>query len=356
MNSIPRAVLEQEKAANEALEQDSRALDNGLVKMDERTETAQMPDRQLDATAVPDSQQAGFRLGQEAQDARQQTQDTARVDGGQKPDGEKTQEELAAEIKLERERNASILGRINSIIKPLDEESKRLRKRVEELENELAARTRNDPPDVKKLRDALPRDMPVDDDELAMIAGVVRQTVREELKGQLPETAKSLRNEIEAGTRAQSMQRFIESMERAYPGLVELDSRNDPAWAAFLNTPVKGTGGRFTYGHAAQAAMNDMDVKGLSEIVDEFSRQTGIRFVSRKGGMDERLASQAKPRQSGAATRQERGKPWFKRSQIRQFDNDLRSGRIYDELDDKAIAELRRDIEDAEADGRVMDD
>lgn len=356
MSKIPTAVLKQEQAADEALERDAPNFDPDSVGVEDGAGTPVIAVRQ--EIPAPPFGQPGLRLGQEAQqppqDAQRQDGQDAQGDGGQKPEGQKSPEELAQEIKLERERNACVLGRINSVIKPLDEESKRLRKRVEELEKELSAKTQNDAPDVKKLRESIPHEIPVDDNELEMIARIVRQTVSEELKDKLPGATKSLRDEIEATSREHSMKAFVESVEQTYPGFVELDARNDKSWVAFLNTPVKGTGGRVTYGQSAEAAMNAMDIKGLSEIVDEFSRQSGIAFGSTKNGMDSRVSSQVRARQTGAVRQQNRGKPVFTQSQVARFTKDFASKAIYRELPPEAVDELRRDIEEAEEDGRVV--
>lgn len=363
---LPTKVLQEEAAAEAALTEDAKAnagtvsdaIDAGEEQIMVRGASPE-PEHRKPILATAD----GFRLGTPAPQAPVDARSTGSESGqnggseqshGEVSDADKTQEELAREIKLERERNASILGRINSVIKPLDEESKRLRKRVEELEQELASKRDAERPDVEKLRKSIPGEIPIDDNELEMIMRISKQAAREELMRSIPEATKSLKDEIGATERSNQMRRFIDQVEAKFPGFVKLDANNDKRWTAFLNTAIPGTGGRIKYASVAEDAVNAMDLKGLVEIVDEFCKQSGFAFGSRAD--DDRVSAQVRGRQSGAGRQTTvNEKPYFTRAQVERFTKDLNTKAIYEKLAPDAVEELRRDIEEAEEEGRVID-
>ena len=220
--------------------------------------------------------------------------------GGEKI--ELTQEELAQRIEAgKREIKGLYESRLAGMTQ-LSEENKNLRKRVEELETERAALTANARPDIGTLRKEYPEFAHYDDDELVQIVSAVRKTVASEISKALPAAAKNIRQEFAASGKATAMQSFIAQIEGKFPGFTKLDSENDPAWTAFLDTAIPGAGGRITYRQPATDAIGRVDAQGLSEIIEEFARQSGTVFGSKTAP---RVGSQIRPRQTGAGSRQQ---------------------------------------------------
>lgn len=357
---LPTKVLQEEAAAEAALTEDAKAnagtvsdaIDAGEEQIMVRGASPE-PEHRKPILATAD----GFRLGTPAPqapvDARSTGSESGQNGGSEQPHGEDG-EDIAAQLEKERQRNAALLGRVNSQLKPLGEENRNLRKRVEELEQELASKRDAERPDVEKLRKSIPGEIPIDDNELEMIMRISKQAAREELMRSIPEATKSLKDEIGATERSNQMRRFIDQVEAKFPGFVKLDANNDKRWTAFLNTAIPGTGGRIKYASVAEDAVNAMDLKGLVEIVDEFSKQSGFAFGSRAD--DDRVSAQVRGRQSGAGRQTTvNEKPYFTRAQVERFTKDLNTKAIYEKLAPDAVDELRRDIEEAEEEGRVID-
>jgi hypothetical protein len=348
MSRIPTAVLEAEEKADAAIEADASTFNASSLGAPSESEGITIHE---DAPFQPN---AGSRQPEQGQSAR--TDETQQTNQGGEQAGQKielTQEELAQRVAAgKREVQGLYESRLRNMTQVTDE-NKNLRKRVDELERELASKTANERPDVQKLREEYPEFATYDDDELITITSAMKRTVERQLSKVLPNATKNIREEIDAGNKAAAMQSFVATMENKYPGLGELDRTNDAAWLAFLDTAIPGTGGRIKYGNPAQDAMNSMDVKALSEIVEEFSKQSGFTFGSR--GVDPRVASQVRARQSNAGNaHQPQPKPYFTKTQVDRFYKDLNSGAIKRSLAPDAIEALRQDIESAEDEGRII--
>lgn len=348
MSRIPTAVLEAEESADAAIEADASTFNASSLGAPSESEGITIHE---DAPFQPN---AGSRQTEQGQVAR--TDEAQQANQGGEQAGQKfelTQEELAQRIAAgKREIQGLFESRLRNMTQ-VSEENKNLRKRVDELEKELAARTANEIPDVAKLREEYPEYAAYDDDELVSITTSIKRTVAREISKVLPGATKNLREEIDAGNKAASMQSFVSQMETKYPGFVKLDSENDPAWLAFLDTAIPGTGGRIKYGTPAKEALDGMDMQGLSEIVEEFAKQSGFTFGSR--GVDPRVASQVRARQSNAGNaHQPQPKPYFTKTQVDRFYKDLNSGAIKRSLAPDAIEALRQDIESAEDEGRII--
>jgi hypothetical protein len=355
MSGIPTAVLRAEAEADAAIEADASTFDASLLSEPSGSDGITIQDG-----GVPRQQPIdGYRRAEQGQGARADGEQTAHQDSSEaKADVQKiemTQEELAQRVAAgKREIQGLFESRLGNMTQ-ISEENKNLRKRVNDLEREIAAKTANERPDVHKLRDEHPEFAGYDDEELITITSAIRRTVAKELEKVIPGAARNIRSEIESGNKATAMRSFVSRMEAKYPGFVKLDSENDAAWLSFLDADVPGTGGRVKYGSPAKEALESMDERGLSEIVDEFSKQSGFTFGSR-GDVDPRVAAQVRPRQSNAGTaRQNQSKPVFTVSQVARFNREYNSGAIKRQLSPDAIEALRTDIESAEAEGRIID-
>lgn len=350
MNGIPRAVLEAEEKADAAIEADASSFDASMLGDSPESEGITVQSE----VSTP-IQTAGQRPTEQVQSAR--TEEASQTQQGSEQAGQKvelTQEELAQRVAAgKREIQGLFESRLRNMTQ-VSEENKNLRKRVDELEKELAERTANERPDVAKLREEYPEYAAYEDDELVNIVTSIKRTVAKEIGKVLPNATKGIREELDANNKATAMQSFVAQMERKYPGFVKLDSDNDPAWIAFLETAIPGTGGRIKYKAPAKEALDTMDETGLSEIVEEFVKQSGFTFGSR--GVDSRVASQVRPRQSSAGNAHQtiQPKPYFTKAQVATFYKDYNSGAIKRVLAADAIEALRQDIESAEDEGRVV--
>lgn len=352
MSTLPRAVLKADAEADEAIAQDSPNFDASRIGTEDDSGDIQIIDEPR--TVV---QQTVSRQGQAEQpsllpnnDARTANSDTARTEMS-------TDEKIAAltkDLEIEKHKFSSLLGRLESQQKPISEENRTLRKKVQELEQEIANLRTDDGTDVQNLRKKLPVDMPYDDNELKLIMTAARQVARDEIGSAMPKAQQALRDEITEGTRQSSMSRFVTELGAKYPGLLEMDAAKDPSWMAFLSTVVRGTGGRMTYGRAAQEAINEMDLAGMSDIVEEFKNQSGVTFGDKAS--DGKVSSQVRPRQTSASSQRSAqvNKPYFTVAQVKQFNKDMNSGAIHRTLNPEQIASLQQDIEDAEEEGRIL--
>ena len=312
-SKIPTAVLEAEERADAAIEADASTFNASSLGAPSDSEEIRIHED------TPFQPNAGYRQNEQVLSARtDETQNTNQGDGQTGQKIELSQEELAQRVAAgKREIQGLFESRLRNMTQ-VSEENKNLRKRVDELEKEIASRTANERPDVQKLREEYPEYAAYDDDELVSITTSIKRTVAREISKVLPGATKNLRDEINAGNKEAAMQSFVSQMETKYPGFVKLDSENDPAWLAFLDTAIPGTGGRIKYGTPAKEALDSMDTQGLSEIVDEFAKQSGFSFGSR--GVDPRVASQVRARQSNASNaHQPKPKPYFTKTQVDRF-------------------------------------
>ena len=267
-----------------------------------------------------------------------------------------TQEELAQKIDAGRK---DLKGLFESRLKNMSnfaEENKALRKRVQELEEEAASIKTHTPESADKLRQKYPELASFDDEDVANITTFVSKKTKEDLDKILPEAMNGLRREIESGSKESSMRSFISQMEEKYPGFVNLDKTNNPKWVAFLDSDIEGTGGQVKFQEPALKAFNSMNVSALSKILDEFSRQSGYQFGSRRGD-DSRVSAQARPRQSIAGKqRQATNKMFFRRSDVSRFNKDYDTRAIYGKMERKDVEQLKKDIEEAEDENRILED
>lgn len=348
---IPTAVLEAERLADEALEADAQVFSPEDVGSDQIMVVAGQEPEQPGLFGHPPVAQQQAQHQHEIQHDVSQTQETQETTA----DGEKielTQEQLQERINSGKN---EIRGLFESRLKglsQLSEENKNLRKRLSELEDELAASRFSQTPDVDKLREEYPEFADYGDDEVVAITNAIRRSVGRELKNAIPNAARSLREEFSAQSRETAMGGFVSQLNQKYPGIVELDSMNDPVWLEFLSKPVPGTGSRITYGVPAKDALDNMDFTAMSEIIDEFVRQTGHRFGSSQ--TDRNVRSQVRPKQSSVGGQKTQGKPYFTTTQVNKINKDIATGAIFHELSEEAVAKLLADLEEAEFDGRIV--
>lgn len=356
MNTLPRAVLKADAEADEAIAKDSPGFDASQIGTGDNSGDIQIIDEPRIMT-----QQSVSRQGQAEQPSLLPVNGARNEGSNDMARTEMTAEEkiaaLTKDLETEKHKFSSLLGRLETQQKPISEENRTLRRRVQELEQEIANLRVDDGTDVQNLRKKLPVDLPYDDNELKLIMTAARQVARDEIGSAMPKAQQAIRDEITEGTRQSSMTRFVNDLGAKYPGLSEMDAAKDPSWMAFLSTVVRGTGGRMTYGKAAQEAINDMDIAGMSEIVEEFKNQSGVTFGDAKP--DGKVSSQVRPRQTSASSQRSAqvNKPYFKESDIKQYEKDLNSGRLAIIVKDPdARLQLQQDIEDAVEEGRVIKD
>ena len=346
--ALPTAVQRADEQADAAIAADGPSFDAAMAGLEDGQGGILVHDETAPAPTPGQRQETSAGQGARTDEAQPGQQDNAA--GDQKI--EMTQAEFAQKIEAARREVKGLFETRLANLTQLTEENKNLRKRVTDLETEVASLTANARPDVAKLREEYPEFAHYDDDELASIVAAMQKTVAKALNKALPSAQQTIRQEIDAGNKAAAAQTFVAQIDKKYPGFIELDRTDNPAWVAFLDSAIPGTGGRIRYRHAATDAFNSADVQGLSEIIDEFARQSGAVFGSQP---DSRVVSQVRARQTGGRPAPKQSdKPVFTQAQVAKFRKDYNSGAIKRQLSPEAINALLTDIEEAEAEGRII--
>jgi|TARA_R100000482_G_scaffold118608_1_gene62779 small-conductance mechanosensitive channel len=175
-------------------------------------------------------------------------------------------EALQKDLELERQRSASMKGRIESQLKRSNEENKELKSQLEELQNQFSEiREANKVPGFKSnLTDEEIEE--VGEEVLELQDRVIKGTLKEELESgsikelvnKLVEQSINARKEQETKVK-EDRQWFWTSVEQQYPGAANINS-SDPNWFKFLNSFDQITGKRLRDVGSEAVQTGDVDV------------------------------------------------------------------------------------------------
>tara|TARA_Y100000004_G_scaffold153796_1_gene177711 strand:+ start:63 stop:1007 length:945 start_codon:yes stop_codon:yes gene_type:complete len=187
-------------------------------------------------------------------------------------------EALQKDLELERQRSASMKGRIESQLKRSNEENKELKNQLEELQNQFSEiREANKVPGFKSnLTDEEIEE--VGEEVLELQDRVIKGTLKEELEsGSIKELVNTLveqsinaRKEQETKVK-EDRQWFWTSVEQEYPGAAKINS-SDANWFKFLNSYDQITGKRLR--DVGSEAVQNGDVNVIVNLLKKYKPLT----------------------------------------------------------------------------------
>jgi len=272
------------------------------------------------------------------------------------PDADALQQQLA----LERQRNDSLQGRVESQLRPMNDIVRKLQGEIEDLKgkkDEEAPKVEV-PTDPFAGLDAGELEALGDEPHRRVLAKVVNSTAAAIAQQSAvavatkaaEKAAAKVRDELatrmapmEQRMEAQSVGVLWDKVDKLVPGAKQLNERADGAWVDFLEgqDPFSGRPRR----DLGTAAIEAGDVRRLADICREFTDQSG----SRKGKATARPKGISAQPEVGSA---DNGKSVVHGSDITEFYTRLNKG-FYDK-DPKKAEKIEALIESAVAEGRVQ--
>lgn len=339
---VPRAVLEQERKADEAIEK-AQAEANARAAAESNPPRKPQPDLSPEAKVTPPAQPDQ----QPAAAADAQPTDELAV--------------LRKEVDRERQLRKTLEGRLRSQLGPANEEIRRLREDLAEAqENIEKIRQQSQKPGAERY---------LSDEEREELGEVLDVNTRM-VKGLIEEAAESggvfgkkIDELVAKSDRAVEAQRtsgpsgdFWLLVDQYSPGSRKLNRDSDPRWLDFLDGFDRRSG-VLNYDLAKQAMAND-DPIALADLFDEFKRQYGIANApapevpagerSEQVVHPERVAAgdEKKPKEKPKAEK----RMWTKAA-IHAFYSDYGKGKFKGR--EKYAAEIEAEIEAAASEGRI---
>ena len=266
--------------------------------------------------------------------------------------GEEAVETLQRQLGREKQRNASLLGRLESQLRPMNEVVKQLKEQNALL---LQERERYPSPETVK-KPAAERFLTEEDmlkltpDQLDLQAKIARGMTASELertRGELQVQQRQLEDRIAALEQtavSRTTGAFWNAVERKVPGAKQANDEASPEWVAFLDEIDSDSGrSRRVLGEAAIVAG---DVRRVADLVREYYERQGVE-------VPERVVSQVRPeRAANPASRPATRKPSVRESEIKRFYDDVAKG-VYVGRDDER-KKLESVIDSALLEGRIL--
>jgi hypothetical protein len=257
---------------------------------------------------------------------------------------------LRQELDLERQRNRTLQGRIDSQLSKANSENKELKATVEAMEAKLEEMSKaNAVPGSRRL---LSEDEINDlgEDVLGMQERIIKGTLEEELEsGKIKEVVNNLieqsmkvqREQVsESGTSEVNERLFWQAVERYYPGAEKLNS-SDSGWFAFLDMHDPETG--LKNRELGNRAFATGDFIGLADLMKTYKPEGHVVSQPPK--------AQVKPERTGSQPIVTEAKKTWKHSEVQKFFEDVARKRFSGSREEAEAIE--RDIMEAAQEGRI---
>jgi hypothetical protein len=288
-------------------------------------------------------------LGQLIAEAKGEAEPSASAAAAVSPDVAALQKEL----EYERQRNASLQGRVDSQLRPLMQT-------VRELQQKAAAAPAAAPENAVTVQDLLAELTPeereaVGEKQLAILSRLVEkptQSMVDRVRSELQQSFEARIRGMEGQLQAKAGQDFWARVDAISAGVKELNDRDDPQWLAFLDGTDKVSGlPRRTIGNAA---VDIGDVGRVAGLHAEFLKSIGKPAGAGSATATDR-SFELRPEGSRAepAVRDATQKPTLRRGEVEQFYKDLGNGK-YDSKPE-VVEKMEALITAALQDGRVLD-
>jgi hypothetical protein len=248
---VPKQVLEQEAAADRAIEQAQQRKDN--------------PSQPQPVNLSPDTDK-GNPAPQEAPKADAPAAPAEHVDS------------LQAQLERERQLRKTLEGRLKSQLKPANEEIRRLREEMASLREQIEAKEAEG---EKKGIDAFLTDEEkaelgdgVIDLNSRMIKGILGEELGVKRIEEVVQRLMQKSNEAQVNTgRSGPSDDFWPLVDQYCPGAYQINADADPKWVSYLEEYNSQTGEK--HRDTAEQAMNDDDPIALADMFADFMRKNG---------------------------------------------------------------------------------
>jgi len=259
--SVPKNVLEQEQAAE-------RAIDEAQRRKDAARQDLSQPEQPLSPSVEgkPEAQVTEPIQPAPAADPIAPALPVAEVS-------------LQDQLLRERQLRKTLEGRLKSQLKPANEEIKRLKKSLEETQEVIKTmQTEGQKPGAERFLSDEERDDLGDvlDINTRMVRGILAESLGTD--GSVEDLVRAIVNESNAAQSAAEnegpAEDFWPIVDQLCPGSREINQSKDPRWLDFLEKYNPTTGARNR--DEAVAAIDSDDPPSLADIFADFMRQNGI--------------------------------------------------------------------------------
>jgi len=285
-------------------------------------------------------------------------EETAEVEAGtQSGQPEKPAEEapvsnelsdLQKQLELERQRNRSLQGRIDSQLAAANSENKELKSMIGELKAQMdELRKANAVPGYRRhITEEEAADL--GDDVLEVQERIIKGTLEEELEnGSVKEFIERLVKQsaeaqrVEPATNPVNLKLFWQAVERYYPNAETIDG-SDEGWFAFLDSydPKSGLKNR----QLGEQIINSGDVAGMVDLMSTYKAVGGHVGSERRPSV--------KPERTGSEPVVETVKSTWKREEVERFYHDV-AMKKFRGTKEQAIA-MEKEIMEAAQEGRII--
>ena len=344
--NIPAQVLRAAEEADKALEDDQRELAGDETTKSETADggTVKAPPVAAiwDSTVV---ERTGLAAGGTAPVAA---------------DASRRLEEVERDLAAERHKVASLKGSFEDRLRPISDENRLLKEKLQELEKRIdEQRTPKVPAFKRHLR---PEEQDAaDSPEVNLTARVARgeaEEIASQTKAELLARIQELEGRVEktvasSDERAARVARssFWRDVEGEHPGFGAMNDGGDARWVEFLDTDNEITGK--SYREACVSAMNEGDTKRFSRIVTEFKK---LYKVESPDAGRKRLTSQIQPRTAtgGREDGNTQVQKTYKQSEVDRFYREKAIGRLSKTMTEEQIERLTTEIETAIDEDRIV--
>lgn len=148
---------------------------------------------------------------------------------------------------------------------------------------------------------------------------------------------------------------FFARVKKSFPGLMEMDSRGDPEWTRFLDSPLPPPMSQFSYREIAMDALNRRDFEKFAEVATVFSQATGYQFLPEGANGPEGMITPGNVSVSQKPVT--KAKPVYKRAEVEAFRKAVLTKTAAQRygLSPQDIEKVSEAYDDAEAEGRIIE-
>lgn len=238
--------------------------------------------------------------------------------------------DLQNQLELERQRTASLKGRIDSQLKNANSENKELRSQLEAMQSQIE--------EVKKSNSKPGFKRNLSDDEISQVgeevlelqSRVIRGTLEEELEnGSIKELVNNLVSQSLAARRKNNTQQrrqrsqvdpnFWTTVDKHYPNASQINN-SDQGWFNFLNLYDSKSG--LQNRDIGTKAIKEGDVLTLVELMKQYKP-----LIDQSGKPAVKVA--ARPEKSGSSIpKQKEEEPSFSHAEVKKFYDDVTRNRF----------------------------
>ena len=262
-------------------------------------------------------------------------------------------EALERELELEKQRNASLKGRIDSQLKQANSENKELKSQLEEMRSQIEELSNTNKVPGAKRHISEKEAEELGEDVLNLQERVIKGTLEEELEsGKIKELVNSLvEQSINSRTKVNTQQKsgvdlnaFWQTVEKYYPGARDINS-SDTGWHSFLNLYDSKSG--LKNRDVGANAINNAAVASLVDLLETYKPLGSVSVNKAKVSPKPETSGNAK------AVNKQEVKPQFTQAGVELFFKDLADGKFKGKKGKAEAEKIEAQIMEAAQAGRI---